>query len=82
MDKGKRLKFFRTKHLKFTQEKFAGVLKISQPSLSRYELGVTPVPTEIIDILIEKYNLNANWFYTGRGSSMVRSLEDIIRGEN
>ncbi|MEL6558357.1 MAG: hypothetical protein AAFQ94_09245 [Bacteroidota bacterium] len=36
------------------------------------------VHTDEIDYLIEKYNLNANWLFTGKGEKFQRTSTDVI----
>ena len=64
---GKRIKLLR-QQLKFKQNEFAEKLSIPQNSLSQYEnIEGKTIPSNILEKIIEKTGVNANWLLTGRG---------------
>jgi len=69
-----RLREFR-KLLGFTQKEIAAEIDVSLSSYRRYENGKLPIPSDKIEILVSKYELNANWLFTGRGTMQLKQGE-------
>jgi transcriptional regulator with XRE-family HTH domain len=64
---GDRLKRLR-EHLRFSQQEMADKLGISQISLSNYERGKRFPDVRIIQALLELFNVNLVWLFTGNGA--------------
>jgi transcriptional regulator with XRE-family HTH domain len=60
----KRIRIF----LGFNLDEFSQLLKISKPTLVRYESGERKPTTDFLSILINEYKVNVNWLLTGKGS--------------
>lgn len=69
MDLNNRFLIFR-KHLKLNQAQIAESLGVGQTSISKYEKGDS-VPEQTLIILELKYNLNKEWFRTGKGTMLL-----------
>ncbi len=55
------------KDKKLSQEEFANKFGLKQRVLSYYEKSVNDIPSDLITKIIEEFNLNAQWFLTGKG---------------
>lgn len=64
---GDRLKMLR-EHLRFSQQEMADKLGISQISLSNYERGKRFPDVRIIRKLLDLFNVNLVWLFTGNGA--------------
>lgn len=63
---GKQIKVLRKK-LKLTQGEMADRLKVSNITISRYESGKMTPAVDVISKIIDTFNINANWLFTGKG---------------
>ena len=73
----KRLKKLRNV-LGFTQEQFAEELGISFATVNRYEKGKRTPDAEFFQRLVDKYRVNLNWLFTGKGPMFLsNSYKDI-----
>lgn len=64
------------KALGFTQDTFAGILKVSKPAYVRYEYGERFPPLHVIRFLYKKYRVDSNWVVTGEGEMFVKEVEE------
>ena len=53
-----------------SQKDFAQKLEIQQSQYSRYEIGTSP-STDILNKLIQVFNININYLLTGEGSMFI-----------
>ena len=53
---------------------FAKSLGLNQPTYARYENGDRKFPLEIIEKIINLYNVNAHWIFTGKGNIFITTL--------
>ena len=63
---GERLKKIRIENKK-SQPEMAEILKVSFRSYCYYENGERDFPSDKIPILMKKFNINIEWFFTGEG---------------
>jgi transcriptional regulator with XRE-family HTH domain len=68
---GKRLKKVR-KTLRMTQDKFSETLGTAKSTYVRYELGEMMPKLQFLANLINKIQVNSNWFLTGSGEMFQR----------
>ncbi|MDO5436910.1 MAG: helix-turn-helix transcriptional regulator [bacterium] len=54
-------------HFNLTVEDLSAVLSIPKRTIGSYERGENPPNEKFILALVEKLNVNANWFLTGKG---------------
>lgn len=71
---GQRLKYIR-KLLSLSQKKMSQELNISQSTLSQIENNYYTISLESLERLQAKYDLNCNWFVSGKGNIFL-STED------
>lgn len=64
----KRLKNFRQQYIHKRQITASEMLNIAQSSLSYMESGKSPIKIEFLSLLIEKFDLNQEWLFTGTGN--------------
>jgi transcriptional regulator with XRE-family HTH domain len=62
--------------LGFTQDTFAGILKISKPAYVRYEYGKRFLPLHVMRFLYKNYRVDNNWMITGEGEMFLKEEED------
>lgn len=67
-----RLIHFRTKHVHAVQGKAATLLNVTQSGLSLMETGDRKISMRLLESLYTKYNMNADWFLTGRGPETTK----------
>lgn len=72
-----RLKEIRTK-LKLQQGIFAEKLGIHQQQYYTYESGKSRPSVEILNKLIEKYEISIDWLLTGRGQMFLNQEPDNV----
>ncbi|NIM14737.1 MAG: helix-turn-helix domain-containing protein [Candidatus Aminicenantes bacterium] len=65
-ESAERLKQFR-KAIGLSQEKFSNGLGISKSAYVRYESGKREVPSRMMRIMFEKFNLSIGWLLFGEG---------------
>ena len=74
------------KALGLTQAEVANDLKISRSHANAMELGNRKIPERIIKIICFTYNVNENWFKTGKGEMFKKGrdhkLEELIKNFN
>ena len=74
------------KALDLTQVEFADDLKISQSHVGALEKGTRKIPERIIKLICFTYNVNENWFKTGKGDMFKKGrdfkLEEVIKNFN
>jgi len=74
------------KALGLTQAEYANDLKISQSHANAMELGSRKIPERIIKLICFTYNVNENWFKTGKGDMFKKGrdfkLEELIKNFN
>jgi SOS-response transcriptional repressor LexA/DNA-binding XRE family transcriptional regulator len=58
------------------QTAFAQGLDIPRTSLINYEKG-TAIPPDVLNSLLSKYNVNADWFLTGKGEMFASSKVQV-----
>ena len=81
MEMNIRLKAVRT-YLNLNQEKFASELGIKQGSLSDIERNRIGVSSRIIDVLVNKFEINSAWFHTGEGDMFLKENNYISELKN
>jgi transcriptional regulator with XRE-family HTH domain len=59
------------KKLKLSQKVLSEETGISQANYSKYEKGVIDPSYSFMNILIEKFNVNSNWLFTGKGKMFL-----------
>ena len=78
---GQRIKKIR-KALGFTQEKMVSFFKIGRANYSRIEKGDVGVNTDIIEALMDNFNVDPTWLIKGTGRMFVRDkARDDIMGD-
>lgn len=65
-----RLVKFREK-FDFSQNKFAKEIGSHQPFIAKVEKGETTLPIHYLKYLRQKYNLNLDWYFTGKGKMII-----------
>lgn len=55
----------------FNQTEFSAKLDLKQSHLSFIESGKKEVTTKMISRLVERFNVSADWLFTGKGPEMV-----------
>lgn len=68
-----RLLFFR-ESLKISQKDVANGSKSSQGHISEMEKGLKSIQPRVILFLAERYGLNVDWLFTGRGEMQLGEL--------
>ena len=53
--------------LGLTQEQFAKELGVSFATVNRYEKGKRAPDAEFFQVLVDRYKVNLNWLFTGKG---------------
>jgi transcriptional regulator with XRE-family HTH domain len=87
-DQAKRFKIFRKQILKKTQVELSAESKISQPQIVKYENGETFVPTDVVVLFHNIFDMSYEWFYDGQGKPKVNEndkgslLKDVTRLQN
>lgn len=71
-----RLSVFR-KTLNIKQKEVAEGSESSQSHISAMEKGEKQIQPRVIFFLTEKYGLNVNWLYTGRGEMQIEGSKSI-----
>lgn len=77
---GYRLKAIREK-LNLSQEDFAKNLSIGSKTLWDYENNKSPIKSNVIEKLVENYDVNASWVFSGGGEpflSSENSSDDLL----
>ena len=77
---GKRLRDLRKK-LGYNQKNFADLLGITERTLRNYEKG-NNLPSSLLTILIEKFNININWLLTGEGDMFLKDYTNFTEVKN
>jgi len=62
-----------------TQEEFAKSIKLSKTGCSNLLLGKSQPSLNTIQTIVNKYNINANWLLTGKGT-MYNEIENKVEG--
>ena len=74
------------KALGLTQIEFANDLKISQSHASAIEMGSRKIPERIIKLICFTYQINENWFKSGKGEMFKKGrdfkLEEVVKNFN
>ena len=74
------------KALGLTQVEFANDLKISPTHIGAMEKGTRKIPERIIKMICFTYNVNENWFKSGKGDIFKKGrdykLEELIKNFN
>lgn len=58
------------RHVKLMQLTLANELGIPTPTMAHYVSGKSKTPQKVIDHLYKKYDLNLEWWYTGKGTKV------------
>ena len=66
------------KHLKLSQDEFAEKLGTSQDMISKIETGKTSISQKISTKLLNEFNVNLNWLFSGKGSMFIVSEGEKI----
>lgn len=66
-----RLRLIR-KTLKLTQDQFCQQLKVSKPTLVRYESGDRHPDSELLEYIAVEYRVNMNWLFFSFGDMFLR----------
>lgn len=66
------------KHLKLSQDEFAEKLGTSQDMISKIETGKTSISQKISIKLLNEFNVNLNWLFSGKGSMFLASEGEKI----
>ena len=78
---GERLKKIR-KNLTFTQDKISFELGMATRTYASYERDENNPPYSMLLLLLQKYNVNLNWFVSGEGQMFnapkFEEVEDVI----
>ena len=81
---GERLKKIR-KNLTFTQEKIACELGMAARTYASYERDENNPPYSMLLLLLQKYNVNLNWFVSGEGQMFnapkFEDVEDVMEAK-
>lgn len=79
------------KKLNLTQEEFESKLDLKQGMIERYEKGICYPSDEIIKAICFCFNINKNWFCTGKGEDMFceteeyefyKNIEKLLQADN
>ncbi|MCP5105024.1 MAG: helix-turn-helix transcriptional regulator [bacterium] len=73
------------KALGFTQNTFCARIKVSKPTLVRYESGDRKPGSDFLALLANEFNIDMNWLITGKGEMFSRDLAEIgilVNGED
>lgn len=73
-----RLKYIR-KALNLTQTKFAKEIGLSQTSLGMIEVGDRKVQDRHIKTICSIFNVNEDWFRTGKGEMFIKVEDSIFK---
>lgn len=73
----KRLKEIR-KAKELSQKEFGQSINLSQNHISSLEKGVRSITPRIIDDICKEYNVNKEWFLTGKGEMFNDVLDSFI----
>jgi len=65
-ESAERLKYFR-RAIGLSQEKFSKELGVSKPAYVRYETGNREIPSRMMKMMFEKFNLSIGWLLFGEG---------------
>lgn len=65
------------KTLGLTQDIFCEKMKISKPTLVRYESGDRKPDSDFLSVLADAFNVDMNWLITGKGEMFARDLSEI-----
>jgi transcriptional regulator with XRE-family HTH domain len=65
-ESAERLKYFR-RAIGLSQEKFSKELGVSKPAYVRYETGNRQIPSRMMRMMFEKFNLSIGWLLFGEG---------------
>ncbi len=71
MQIGKKIKYVR-KHYKLSQEEFAAYFGISQRSLSALEIGERRIDFNVLNTLVQKFNVNPMWLFFDEKEPFLR----------
>lgn len=74
-DVAKRFKFFRKKFIHNNSKEAAKLLNCVQSKISYIESGQRTVDFDIVNVMIRKFNLNADWLALGLGQPHRLSSE-------
>lgn len=74
-DEAKRLRMF-LKSKKITQQDLADLYGKTQSVINRYLTGEIVIPTGLIKLLYQKYNLNTDWIYNGHKPMVLHEKEN------
>lgn len=66
------------KNLDLNQSDMADIIEVSVSNYRRYENGELSIPSDKLEILIEKYDLNLNWLFTGTGEMFLKNKKGVI----
>lgn len=66
------LKIFR-KNNNISADEMAKAINAKPSTIYNYENGYSKPNVDVLNILIEKYNLNINWLLTGKGSMFLEN---------
>ena len=78
MSIGARLKEIRIK-LNLTAKNLADEIGIPVRTIGGYERNENPPNQKFLTQLAIKYNINLNWFLTGKGNMFVSNSDDIVQ---
>ena len=67
--------------LGLTQEQFAKELGVSFATINRYEKGKRLPDAEFLQILIDRYRVNLNWLFTGKGPMFLMNSDKQANSE-
>jgi transcriptional regulator with XRE-family HTH domain len=65
------------KTLGLNQDTFCAGMKISKPTLVRYESGDRKPGSDFLSILADEFNVDMNWLITGKGEMFARDLSEM-----
>jgi transcriptional regulator with XRE-family HTH domain len=81
VQEGLRLKQFR-KHKGISQKELAGILKCSQPNLSKIESCELGISSSLRELLFREYpDLNPSWLFTGTGEMLTEVYDQSYISE-
>jgi len=72
---GLRLKNIR-ESINLTQKEFGDKINIAMSAVSRYELNDTLPNKDVLNKIVEFFNINLHWLLTGTGSMFLEPLPD------
>ncbi|WP_456370513.1 helix-turn-helix domain-containing protein [Thermodesulfatator atlanticus] len=78
MQIGKKIKYVR-KHYKLSQEEFAAYFGISQRSLSALEIGERRIDFNVLNTLVQKFQVNPMWLFFDEEEPFVENAECLER---